>query len=102
MDQLLRGVPDMGLELDVYWTAKAGVDPAAYQQKWSARSVFLHCKDMDGSPEKKFAAVGEGVLDFPAIIKAARNVEYFVVEKDESDDPFHCAAISFKTLKKLL
>jgi sugar phosphate isomerase/epimerase len=95
--------PDLvGLELDVYWAAKAGVDPAAYQEKWKDRSVLLHCKDMDGGPEKSFAPVGEGVLDFPGIFKAAPKVRWFVVEQDKSDDPFRSAETSFRALTKLL
>jgi sugar phosphate isomerase/epimerase len=104
LDLLLENTdPDLvGLELDVYWAAKVGVDPAAYQEKWKERSVLLHCKDMDGGPEKDFAAIGEGVLDFPAIFKAASRVRWFVVEQDRSDDPFRSAETSFQALTKLL
>jgi sugar phosphate isomerase/epimerase len=104
LDMLLENTDPafMGLELDVYWTARAGVDPAAYQKKWKERSILLHCKDMNDGPEKNFAAVGEGVLDFPAIIQAAPQVEYFVVEQDKSDAPFYSAEVSLNTLKKLL
>jgi sugar phosphate isomerase/epimerase len=92
----------VGLELDVYWAAKAGVDPAAYQEKWKDRSLLLHCKDMDGGPDKDFAAVGEGVLDFPAILNAAPKVRCFVVEQDKSADPFASAETSFRALTRLL
>jgi sugar phosphate isomerase/epimerase len=102
MDILLENADRMGLELDVYWAAKAGIDPVAYQKKWEGRSTLLHCKDMDGGPERRFAAVGEGILDFPAVIRAASLVEYFIVEQDQSDDPFHSAELSFTALKKLL
>jgi sugar phosphate isomerase/epimerase len=102
MDILLENTDLMGLELDVYWAAKAGVDPAAYQKKWEDRSTLMHCKDMDSGPEKKFAAVGEGILDFPEIIRAASSVEYFIVEQDQSDDPVHSIKTSFAALTKLL
>jgi sugar phosphate isomerase/epimerase len=104
LDLLLENTdPDIvGLELDVYWAAKSGIDPAAYQEKWKERSTLLHCKDMDGGPEKDFAAIGEGVLDFPAIFKAASKVRWFVVEQDRSDDPFRSAETSFRALTKLL
>jgi sugar phosphate isomerase/epimerase len=92
----------MGLELDVYWAARAGVDPAAYQEKWKDRSILIHCKDMDNSPEKNFAEVGKGVLNFPEIINAASKAEWFVVEQDKSDDPFRSVEISYKNLEKLL
>jgi sugar phosphate isomerase/epimerase len=91
----------VGLELDVYWAAKAGLDPAEYQKKWRDRSVLLHCKDMDNTPEKNFTAVGLGVLNFPAIIKAASNVKWMLVELDMSDDPFLGAEQSLKALEKL-
>jgi sugar phosphate isomerase/epimerase len=92
----------VGLELDVFWAAKAGADPEAFQNKWKDRSILLHCKDMSASPESTFAAVGTGVLDFPAIINAASNVKWFVVEQDKSDDPIRDVEVSFKTLTELL
>ena len=92
----------VGLELDVFWAAKAGVDPAAFQKKWKDRSILLHCKDMSADPEPDFAAVGEGVLDFPAIIDAATKVKWFVVEQDKSNDPVRDVEVSFKALTKLL
>jgi sugar phosphate isomerase/epimerase len=104
LDLLLENTdPDLvGLELDVYWAAKAGIDPAAYQEKWKERSILLHCKDMDGGPEKDFAAIGEGTLDFPGIFKAASKVRWFVVEQDRSDNPFRDTETSFRALTKLL
>jgi sugar phosphate isomerase/epimerase len=92
----------VGLELDVYWAARAGIDPAAYQEKWKERSVLLHCKDMDGGPEKDFAAVGEGTLDFPAIFKAASKVRWFVGEQYRGNDAFLNAETGFRVLTKLL
>jgi sugar phosphate isomerase/epimerase len=92
----------VGLELDVYWAAKAGINPVFYQEKWNTRSTLLHYKDMDGGPKKNFATVGEGTLDFLGILKAASNVRYFVVEQDLCDDPFRCAEVSLHSLTKLL
>lgn len=91
----------MGLELDVYWATKAGADPILFQRKWKDRSLLLHCKDMADDEEQSFAAVGEGILDFKAIIPEASKAEWLVVEQDRCDDSMRCAKASYQNLRKL-
>ncbi|MCC3372478.1 sugar phosphate isomerase/epimerase [Cohnella sp. REN36] len=92
------------LELDTYWVAKGGEDPAAYLAKWKGRCPLLHIKDMEPGEERFFAEIGEGVLDFPAIaqIAAEAGTEWLVVEQDASRrDPFESLAISYRNLAGL-
>lgn len=91
----------MGLELDVYWAAKAGADPVLFQRKWKDRSLLLHCKDMADDKEQSFAAVGEGILNFREIIPEASKAEWLVVEQDKSDDPLRSTEASYRNLRKL-
>ena len=75
-------------ELDVYWIAYAGHDPAAYIRRYSGRVPIVHMKDMDPS-DRSYAEVGFGSMDMPAILRAARdaNVQWLVVEQDVCKRP---------------
>lgn len=84
-DILLECVPDMASELDVYWTALAGADPAEVIRQYSSRIPLLHIKDgplVQGAPH---TPVGMGKLDIPGIINAADNdtLQWLIVELDE-------------------
>ena len=92
-------------ELDTYWVQHGGGDPAAWIKKLSNRIVLLHLKDMVMGPEKQlFAEVGEGNLNWPAVLKAAKtaNVRWYIVEQDVCQrDPFESLAISFRNLREM-
>jgi sugar phosphate isomerase/epimerase len=53
--------------------------------------------------EQRFAEIGEGNLNWPAIMQAAQEsgVEWYLVEQDRSyeRDPFESLAISYRNLK---
>ena len=75
------------LELDVYWAAYAGADPAAYLRRRSGRVPLLHLKDM--AADRSFADVGDGTLDLPGIFTAAEDggARWYVVENDRPRIP---------------
>jgi sugar phosphate isomerase/epimerase len=75
------------LELDVYWAAYAGADPAAYLRRRSGRVPLLHLKDM--AADRGFADVGDGMLDLPGIFTAAEDggARWYVVENDRPRMP---------------
>lgn len=93
-------------ELDVYWVAHGGHDPAGYINRLGPRCALLHMKDMAPGPDRQFAAVGTGTLDFPAIVAAARRagVEWYVAEQDNcyGRNPLDSLRTSFENLKKLM
>lgn len=106
LDLILRETdPELvKLELDTYWVAKGGEDPAAFLRKLKGRCPLLHIKDMEAGDERFFAEIGEGVLDFHAIADAAAEVgtEWLIVEQDASRrDPLDSLAISYRNLSKL-
>ena len=103
LDVLMQGTAaaGMGLELDVFWAAIAGDDPVALLRRYAARVALVHLKDKDPRaatslvesqvPRTAFVEVGSGVLDFPAILAAARaaGVAHYFVEQDQTPgDPF--------------
>src|SRR4051812_13945108 len=70
LDILLQAT-DPGLvkmELDTYWVKRGGADPVDYLRKLHGRCPLLHIKDMEPGEEQFFAEVGEGILDFDAIL----------------------------------
>lgn len=76
-------------ELDIYWTARAGQDPAALISRHPKRFGLWHVKDMDNTPRKFFTEVGSGVIDFKKIFTYAKQsgMQYFFVEQDECPGP---------------
>jgi sugar phosphate isomerase/epimerase len=102
------------LELDVFWVSVTGADPVALLQKHSGRVALVHLKDKAaGAPvvtdESKvapatFKEVGNGSLDFRAIIKAAdtAGVEHYFVEQDHTPgDPVASLKKSFAFLQQI-
>ena len=95
----------VNLELDGFWVAFAGLDPAEYIRKNASRIKLVHLKDMAPGGEKKFAPVGTGTLDFKAIsdAAAAAGVEWGVVEQDNcyGENPLHLIEVSYTELRRL-
>lgn len=92
-------------ELDVYWVTAGGGDPAAWIRQLGARQPLVHLKDMTIAEgrEQRFAPVGEGNLNWPAILEACKEVgvEYYLVEQDNcyDGDPFACLESSYRFLR---
>lgn len=91
------------MELDLYWIVKAGADPLDYFARHPGRFELLHLKDMDKTPEKGMAAVGEGVIDFPKIFAQAKRagVKRLIVEHDRPADGMACAQSGIRYLQRL-
>ncbi|MDA0321302.1 MAG: sugar phosphate isomerase/epimerase [Verrucomicrobia bacterium] len=94
-------------ELDVAWVARGGYDPADYLAGLKGRADQIHAKDwgiVNGQPE--WRAVGEGGLNWKAIVKAAKTarVKMYIVEQDNcpvTNDPLKSIAISFENLMQM-
>jgi len=90
-------------EIDLYWTARAGVDPIEYFKSNQGRFPLWHVKDMGAGEEQFFSAVGEGVIDWQRIFNHASTagLKHFFVEQDatKSRNPFEEITKSYKYLK---
>jgi sugar phosphate isomerase/epimerase len=90
-------------EPDTYWIQAGGGDPAHWIQWLAKRAPLIHLKDMTMQGwEQKFAEVGEGNLNWPAILKACRTAGavWYIVEQDICKrDPFESLAISLRNLQ---
>ncbi len=98
------------MELDLFWTTKAGQDPVELFKKYPGRFQIFHMKDMftkespffstDGVTD--FAPVGSGVIDFKSILaeKKLAGMKYMIVEQDGSKDDkqFDAIQISINNL----
>jgi len=95
------------MEIDTYWITHGGGDPAAWIRKCAGRIPCVHFKDMAIQSDRTqiMAPVGEGNLNWPAIIKACEDVkaEWYIVEQDNcyGEDPFQCLATSLRNLKAM-
>jgi sugar phosphate isomerase/epimerase len=97
----------VGFELDVYWAQAGGADPADWIRKLNGRMKVVHWKDMTvtSDREQRFAAVGEGNMNFRRILDACKEigVEWGAVEQDQcyEQDAFDCLRTSYQNLRKL-
>lgn len=100
---LMEEAPDIFSELDVYWTAYGKANPVEVIKKHKSRIPLLHIKDGTLTENSPHTAVGDGVLDMPAIIGAAdpNVLEWVIVELDSYDgDMFEAVQRSYDYLTK--
>lgn len=107
IDTLIQGALEGGyeMELDTYWSAFGGSDPAGEIRRCAGRVPTLHLKDGRIGGDPSFEAVGHGDLDMKGILGAAKEsgVEYGIIELDECpEDCFESALKSVEWLKSSL
>lgn len=92
-------------EIDTYWVQLGGDNPVEWCKSMNGRLPLLHMKDVGVKPginETIMKEIGEGYLDFKAIIAAAEasGCEWFIVEQDICPgDPFDSLKQSFDYIK---
>ena len=103
----------VGLEIDAFWVSVAGNDPAEVLRQVSGRVQMVHLKDKaqgtpvrynENVPGKTFREVGHGVIDWPAVLRAASaaGVRHYFVEQDATPgDPVESLRQSFEYVSKL-
>jgi sugar phosphate isomerase/epimerase len=100
----------VSLEMDVFWVSVAGHDPVALLKQYSNRVALLHLKDKasgtavrynENVPKETFKEVGNGTIDIPAVLAAAKKsaVKNFFVEQDQTPgDPIDSLRQSYQYL----
>lgn len=99
----------MTMELDLFWTTKAGINPVDLFKKYPGRFQLFHMKDMYTkevpffkTSSNDFAPVGAGVIDFKEILAAKEiaGMKYMFVEQDNAGDgePFDAIRTSITNL----
>lgn len=98
-------------EMDVFWAALPGVDPAALLRRYPDRWELMHIKDMRSGvptpnhagtapPDETEVPVGTGQINYREVLKAAQEIglDKFYIE-DETRDPFGSVAQSLRFLQ---
>ncbi|MGQ7249290.1 sugar phosphate isomerase/epimerase family protein [Halomonas sp. V046] len=84
--------PELMAEIDLAWVQRGGQDPAEYLAHFDDRLFAVHAKDNapEGTAEDQrgFAILGQGVLDWDAILPAAQadGVQWYILEHDLPHD----------------
>lgn len=88
--------PAIFFELDTYWAQTAGVDPAVVITEMGDRVPLLHVKDGPATIGDNMVALGQGTMDFKAILEAASgHVKWLIIELDRCEtDMFEAVAHS--------
>ena len=92
-------------EPDTYWVQVGGGDPVDWCRRLAHRLPLLHLKDCAILPPDNRVApaeIGQGNLNWPAIIQAAEiaGCEWFIVEQDTCPgDPFDSLRQSFEIIR---
>lgn len=101
--------PRMGMCFDIGHNLRNGCDPVADLKKYHTRVFDMHIKDVtDSTKAGRAIEMGRGLIDFPALVKMMREVNYtgmcsLEYEKDMKD-PFLGIAESigyFKAISEL-
>ncbi len=81
---LMANAPDAFSELDTYWCAVGGDDPARIVKAYGKRLPVLHIKDGSLNRNDNMTAVGDGKMNWAAVIGSAdeATLEWLVVELD--------------------
>ncbi|MCC6392389.1 MAG: TIM barrel protein [Bryobacterales bacterium] len=113
---VLLGAADpqlVSLELDMMWSQVAGVSPVSVLEKYHGRIPLMHLKNVkpgvakmynERIPREAFAEVGNGVIEVPRVLAAARKagVKHYFVEQDQTPgDPVDSLRQSYQYLQKL-
>ncbi|MHA6513282.1 sugar phosphate isomerase/epimerase family protein [Tessaracoccus sp. Z1128] len=128
LDVIADLAPSIGLEVDVHWVQRGGLNPVSVLAKYAGRVRLVHLKDYrigllpDSARDAiaagdfagfmsgfygvvQFAEVGEGNLEWQPIIEQAiaSGAEHLLVEQDDTygRDPFESLAISRANLVEL-
>jgi sugar phosphate isomerase/epimerase len=119
-DTLLKyGNPQfLKIEMDLGWSAVAGIDPLKYFAKYPGRFPLVHVKDFKKLPDHNtvysghfdgdetiadMTAVGSGVIDWKRIFAHSQQagIKHYFVEHDQPKDPIEVVRDSYEYLAKL-
>lgn len=91
----------VGIEVDVYWATRAGVDPAHLLGELQGRVPLLHLKDLGPAPNHADLPAGEGSLRWDEILPAATaaGARWWIIEQDNPADPLADALRAIRTVE---
>ena len=94
----------VSFELDAFWAEVGGYDAAEVIRATPDRIRLIHLKDASREDPRKDVPFGKGVLDWGAILSAARDagVEYYITEQDNPSeaDPVGDVTVAYQNAEK--
>ncbi len=75
LKETLKRVPYVKLGPDLGWLKKAGVDPVKFIKTYRDQIVYMHIRDIDADGQWA-KVVGEGIMDWPAIVEVFDEVGF--------------------------
>ena len=87
---------EVDLQVDTYWVVEGGSTLKDFINRFKSRIKAFHLKDK--------GAVGDGDLNFPIVLEAARNLahEWLIVEQEHFDsDPYEEIKTSYTNIRKM-
>jgi len=94
------------MEMDLYWVVRTGQDPIEIIKKHPGRFFAFHIKDMDKLNHERNTEIGNGTIDFKAIMAYANlgGVKHFIVEQENytNIDPYVSITQSCAYVKNVL
>jgi sugar phosphate isomerase/epimerase len=93
----------VGIEVDVYWAARAGRDPAHLLRELQGRVPLVHLKDLGPAPDHADLPAGEGTLRWDEILPAANaaGARWWVIEQDNPADPIADALRAIRNVERM-
>ena len=102
MAELLARTRHIRFVHDTYWTARCGVDPAVQIAEFGERLLGIHLRDLTHKKKgikvlARDCAIGDGVIDFKKVFRAAQSVgcSYLVIE-EKTNTPYAEIEKSYK------
>lgn len=103
----------VSFEMDILWATHGGADPVQLLNKYGSRWKLMHLKDLKkgikgdltgGTPPENDVVLGEGQIDMPAVLKAARKAgirHYYIEDESNHEDTQVPQSIAYlKNLKE--
>ena len=94
MDVILSEAPDVAWEADIAWVIRGAADPMWWVDQYGSRMIAVHVKDIapagENADQDGWADLGEGTVDWPALISAIRAKAgdiLWIAEHDNPRDP---------------
>ena len=92
------------MELDIYWSTRAGRDAIELFNKYPNRFVLWHVKDMNKTNQDETTFIGDGSINYAEVFNNSQNsgMECFFVEQEHYPIPvFEGLQKSYDYLKSI-
>ena len=107
MTELLCRTKKIKFVHDTYWTARSGRNPEDQIREFGDRLLGIHLRELTFKKRgidvlSVDSFIGDGVIDFAKVLKAAEEVgcSYYVIEQ-KTDDPYGDIEKSLNSLKAI-